>query len=67
MITKFTRSRLSQTANINDLGLANDEIFLTEMEHSCPLGKSDHQVLKFSMQIDSLFDLSTSSKTVFDF
>ena len=31
------------------------------------LDKSDHQVLKCSMQLDCLFDLSTSSETVWVF
>ena len=67
MATKSTRSRIGQTANINDPVLVNDELFSTEMEHSCPLGENDHQVHKFSMHsIDCLFDLSTCSKTVSD-
>ena len=52
MVTKPTKSRLGQTANINDLVRVNDEPFTTEIGHCCPLGKSDHQVLKFSMQLD---------------
>ena len=60
MVTKPTRSRLGQTANINDLVLVNDELFITEIEHCCLLGKSG-QVLMFSMQLDFLFDHSASS------
>ena len=67
MVTKSAKSRLGQTASINDLVLVNDEIFITEIEHCCPLGKCDHQVLRCSMHLDCLFDLSTSTKTVFDF
>ena len=67
VVTKTTRSRLGQTANITDLVLVNDESFMTEIEHSCPLGKSDHQLLKFSIQFDCLFHCSISFKTVFDF
>ena len=33
MATKPTRSRLGQTAKINDLVLANDELFITDIEH----------------------------------
>ena len=40
---------------------------MTEIEHCCPLGKSDHQVLKLSIQLDCLLDRSISSKTIFDF
>ena len=45
----------------------NDESFMTEIDHCCPLGKSDHQLLKFSIQLDCLFDRSICLKTVFDF
>ena len=67
MVTKPTRSRLGQTANITDLVLVNDEFFMTEIEHCCPLGKSDHQVLKLGIQLDCLFDSSISFRMVFDF
>ena len=52
MVTKSTRSRLGQTANITDLVLVNDEFFMTEIDHCCPLGKSDHQLHKFGIQLD---------------
>ena len=42
MVTKPTIIRLVQTSNITDLVLANDEFFITEIEHCCPLAKSDH-------------------------
>ena len=43
MVTKPTRSKLGQTANITDLVvLVNDESFMTEIEHCCLLGKRDH-------------------------
>ena len=67
MVTKLTRSRLGQTANITDLVLVNDEFFITEIDHCCPLGKSDHQLLKLSIELDYLFDCSICPKTVFDF
>ena len=35
--------------------------------HSCPLGKSEHQLLKLSIQLDCLFDRSICFQTVFDF
>ena len=44
----------------------NDEFFITKIEYCCPLGKSDHQVLKLSIQLDCLFDRSVSFLTVFD-
>ena len=67
MVAKPTRSRLGQGANITDLVLVNDEFFITEIEHCCPLGKSDNQLLKFSIQLDCLFDCSVCFKTVSDF
>ena len=67
VVTKPTRSRLGQTANITELVLVNDESFITEIDRCCPLGKSDHQLLKFSIQLDCLFDRSICPKTVFDF
>ena len=38
-----------------------------EIDHSCPLGKSEHQLVKFSIQLDCLFDRSICLKTVFGF
>ena len=67
MVTKPTKSRLGHTANITDLVLVNDESFINEIDHCCPLGKSDHQLLKLSIQLDYLFDRSICFKTVFDF
>ena len=55
MVAKPTQSRLGQTASINDLVLVNDELLITEMEQCCPLGKTDHQVLKSSMHLDCFF------------
>ena len=57
-VTKPTRNRHGQTANTTDLLLVNNEFFITEIEHCCPLGKSDHRILKLSMQLDCLFDHS---------
>ena len=67
MVDNPTRSRLGQTANITDLVLVNNELSITKIEHCCALGKSYLQVLKFSMQLDCLFDRSIFLKTVFDF
>ena len=67
MVTKPTRSRLGQTANITDLELVNNEFFITEIDHCCPLGKSYHQLLKLSIQLDCLFDHSICLKTFLNF
>ena len=41
MVAKPIRSRLGQTASINDLVLVNDQLYMTEIEHFYPLGKID--------------------------
>ena len=62
MVAKPTRSRLGQAANNNVWCMMSFSI--TEIEHCCPLGNSDHQVLKFTMQLDCLLDPSTRCETV---
>ena len=64
---KHSVNQLCQTANITDLVLMNDESSITEIDHCCPLGNSDHQLLKLSMQLDCLFDRSICLKIFFDF
>ena len=46
-IDKPTRGRGTQKANIVDLILTNEEDMISELEHLSPLGKSDHELLKF--------------------
>ena len=50
-VQKPTRARHGQTSNILDLVLVNDQDLTSEIEHLDPLGKSDHHVLKFQLQI----------------
>ena len=40
---------------------------MAEIEHCCPLGKGDHQLLKLGIKLDCLFDRSICPRTVFDF
>ena len=51
-VTKPTRNvRLDQQANIVDLVLVNDSDIIPEIVHSAPIGKSDHDVLIFQLNI----------------
>jgi hypothetical protein len=50
-VTKPTRRREGQRANILDLVIVNDEKVISEVEHLPPLGKSDHEVLKFQLYL----------------
>ena len=49
MVDKPTRSRQGQTSNILDLILVNEVIFISEVKHSSPIGKSDHETLTFTL------------------
>jgi len=51
MVDKPTRRRTGQMANILDLVLVNDQQSVSSIEHCCPVGKSDHEVLLFSLYI----------------
>ena len=42
MVAKPARIRLGQVVNVNDLVLVNGELYVTKIEHFCPLGKIDH-------------------------
>ena len=44
-----TRHRQGQTSNMLDLVIVNDEDFISVIEHSSPLGNSDHEMLHFSL------------------
>jgi len=52
MVQKPTRYREGQTPHILDLVLVNDEQLISNIEHSCPIGKSDHEILLFTLYID---------------
>ena len=49
VVDKPTRRRTGQRANILDLIIVNDEAFISDVDHFSPLGKSDHEVLLFSL------------------
>ena len=48
-VEKNTRHRQGQKSNLLDLIIVNDEDFISNIEHSSPLGKSDHEMLHFSL------------------
>ena len=52
MVKKPTRRRTGQQPSILDLVLVNNECLISDIQHLCPLGKSDHEVLCFSLYID---------------
>lgn len=52
-ITSPTRARGSDTPQILDLVLTNEEGMVEEVEHKSPIGKSDHTVLKFHYKLYS--------------
>ena len=49
MVENCTRHKHGQTPNLLDLVIVNDEDFISTIEHSSPLGNSDHDVLSFSL------------------
>ena len=52
MVTNPTRRRGDQTPHILDLVLVNDEKFISNITHSAPFGKSDHETLTFNLYIN---------------
>ena len=51
MVKEPTRRREGERANLLDLILVNDEDFISKIEHSNPIGKSDHETLTFSLYL----------------
>ena len=49
MVENSTRHRHGQSSNLLDLVIVNDEEFISNIEHSSPLGNSDHDVLSFTL------------------
>ena len=49
MVSNPTRRREGQRSNILDLILVNEEQFISNIEHCCPIAKSDHEVLLFTL------------------
>ena len=58
-VSRPTRNREAQKANILDLILTNEDDLISPVEHSDPLGRSDHQVLTFHLIINMKDDITT--------
>ena len=54
VVTKPTRRRDGQKANILDLVIVNDDSLVSEITHNSPFGKSDHEVLTFSLYVKNM-------------
>ena len=52
MVKNPTRRREGQRSTLDDLVLVNSESIVSEITHFSPLGKSDHDVLKFDLYIE---------------
>ena len=52
MVKAPTRRRGDQRPTLDDLILVNDETLISDITHLSPLGKSDHDVLLFSLYIE---------------
>ena len=48
-----TRRRTGQASNILDLILVNEESLISQIEHCCPIAKSDHETLIFTVYTDA--------------
>ena len=51
MVKNPTRRREGQKSNILDLIMVNDAQFISDIEHHCPIGKSDHDLLIFNLGV----------------
>ena len=53
MVKEPTRTREGQRSNILDLILVNETDLISDIDHKCPLGKSDHQILTFTLYVNA--------------
>lgn len=52
MVRNPTRVRKGFKPSLLDLVLVNDEQMISDIEHSCPCAKSDHEILTFSLYLN---------------
>jgi hypothetical protein len=64
MVENPTRRRLGQNPTLDDWILVNDDGLISNIEHLDPVGKSDHDVLKFELYVDNGLQMS-QGKTIF--
>ena len=62
MVQKPTRHRIGQKSNLLDLCLTNDDLFISNIEHMAPMGKSDHDVLLISLDTPKPKDTNTEPR-----
>ena len=62
-VTKPTRHRVGQRSSLLDLVFTNDDMSIDTIDHLPALGKSDHDVLSFTMVYDILLPERTKSAT----
>ena len=59
-VTQNTRHREGQQSTMDDLILVNDDLLISDIKHSAPLGKSDHDVLSFDLYVSTKNNIHTS-------
>ena len=63
-VNKPTRGRGSDTPNLLDLIMTNEEQMITDIDHQSPLGKSDHNVL--SLRVNCYSNTYARKKTYYN-
>jgi hypothetical protein len=63
MIHKPTRHREGNRSSLIDLVMTNDENLITATDHQPPVGKSDHDFLLLSMQLENKNVINTARKS----
>ena len=61
-VSKPTRYREQDTPSMIDLILTNEEGMIDSIEHNAPLGKSDHEVLEFTIKCGNRQQTYTETK-----
>ena len=50
-VTNTTRNKIGQNPSLLDLIFTNDENLVSEIKHNAPLGKSDHDIIVFTLNL----------------
>ena len=65
LIDKPTRHRANETSNILDLVFTNDDSFILNVNHSAPFGKSDHEIIEVTLNLQKPKDNVSDPKLNF--
>lgn len=65
-VNEPTRHRPPDTPNLLDLILTSDPHIISSINHTAPLGKSDHSVLTFSLYVGNNPDTERQPKPIYD-